>query len=276
MAMFDLKEMAKNRVLVSAHRGFCTGNIPCNTIPAYTAALAEGADIIELDISRSKDGTLYVFHPGTEPRYLKSEKLIADMTDAEVNAHPLLNADGSTTQYHVPLFDDVLEFLKGKCVINIDKFPFCPEDIVKTVRRHGMVDQALVKTNQDEKFYRMMEELAPDFAYMTFAVNQDRDSELLIKRKLNYLGTEALFQTEESEFATAAYHEKMHRLGLLTWSNAIVFRYTTVHSAGHTDDISIAGDPDNGWGYLAKLGYNMIQTDWVGPCIRYLQEKGYR
>lgn len=43
--------------------------------------------------------------------------------------------------------------------------------------------------------------------YMTFAVNHDRDSELLLKRKLNYLGTEALFQTEESEFATTAYHE---------------------------------------------------------------------
>ena len=121
-----------------------------------------------------------------------------------------------------------------------------------------------------------LKELALNFTYMTFAINHDRDSELLLKRKLNYLGTEALFQTEESEFATTAYHEKMHRLGLLTWSNAIVFKYITVHSAGHTDDISIAGDPDNGWGYLANLGYNMIQTNWVGPCIRYLKEKGYR
>lgn len=121
-----------------------------------------------------------------------------------------------------------------------------------------------------------LKELALNFTYMTFAVNHDRDSELLLKRKLNYLDTEALFQTEESEFATTAYHEKMHRLGLFTWSNAIVFKYITVHSAGHTDDISIAGDPDNGWGYLANLGYNMIQTDWVGPCIRYLKEKGYR
>lgn len=53
-----------------------------------------------------------------------------------------------------------------------------------------------------------LKELALNFTYMTFAINHDRDSELLLKRKLNYLGTEALFQTEENEFATTAYHEK--------------------------------------------------------------------
>lgn len=274
--MFDLREMAGERKLVSAHRGSWMGNIPCNTIFSFNAALAEGADIIELDISRSLDGTLYVFHPGTEPHFLKSEKLIADMTDEEVDRCPLVNVDGNFTQYFVPRFDDVLEELKGRCVINIDKFPMYPEAIIQTVRRHGMVDQALVKTFQEEKSYRLMEELAPDFAYMTFASDQDPDSEMLTKRRLNYLGIEALFKTEQSEFATPEYHEKMHRMGLLTWANAIVFKYTTVHSAGHTDDISIAGDPDNGWGYLAGLGYDMIQTDWVGPCIRYLKEKGYR
>lgn len=274
--MFDLREMARDNVLISAHRGTWMGNIPCNTIPAFTAALAEGADIIELDISRSRDGTLYVFHPGTEPHFLKSEKLIADMTDTEVAGHPLVNVDGAFTQYHVPLFDDVLEALKGKCVINIDKFTFYPEEIIAAVRRHGMTEQALVKTDQKEQYYRMMEELAPDFAYMTFAKDVDTDSEMLTHRKLHYLGTEALFKTEQSEFATRAYHEKMHAMGLLTWANAIVFNYKTVHSAGHTDDISIIGKPDEGWGYLADLGYDMIQTDWVPYCIKYLKEKGYR
>lgn len=274
--MFDLRSMAKGKVLVSAHRGTWAGNIPCNTIYAFKAALAEGADIIELDISRSLEGTLYVFHPGTEPHFLKSDKLIRDMTDSEVAKLRLVNADGAETQYSVPLFDDVLEELKGKCVINIDKFPLFPEDIVAAVRRHHMVDQALVKTDQDERYYRMMETLAPDFSYMTFAKDMDTDSETLATRKLNYIGTEALFKTEKSEFVSSAYHEKMHKLGLLTWANAIVFNYRTIHSAGHNDDISIGCDPDKGWGYLVDLGYDMIQTDWVVQCIRYLQKRGLR
>ena len=272
----DLRELARGNVLVAAHRGTWMGNIPGNTMMAFNMALREGADIIELDISRSMDGTLYVFHPGTEPHFLKSQKLIAQMTDAEVRQQRLINTDDAPTQYPVPLLDEVLEELKGRCVINLDKFFFWPREIIQTVRRHAMVEQVIVKTEQDEKFYRLMEELAPDFPYMTFAHDVDRDSEMLAGRALHYLGSEALFRTEDSEFATPEYHEKMHRMGLLTWANAIVFNYKTVHSAGHTDDLYAFGREDDGWGYLASLGYNMIQTDMVGPCVRYLTSRGWR
>ena len=274
--MFDLREMARGKVLVAAHRGTWMGNIPCNTIMAFNTALAEGADIIELDISRSLDGTLYVFHPGRENVYMHSEKLIAEMKDEEIRPLRLVNTDGTETQYPVPLFDDVLEALKGRCVINIDKFPRYPQEIVNTVRRHGMVDQALVKTKQDPRCYDMMEELAPDFAYMTFARESDPDSEQLVHRSLNYLGTEALFSTEDSELASAAYQEKMHRLGLLTWVNSIVYDYKAVLSAGHTDDLFTLGRADDGWGYLAALGFNIIQTDWVTHCLQYLKDHNWR
>ena len=68
----------------------------------------------------------------------------------------------------------------------------------------------------------------------------------------------------------------MHKMNLLTWANAIVFNYRIIHSAGHTDDVSVMGHPENGWGYLADLGYDMIQTDWVHACIDYLSRNGYR
>ena len=83
--MFDLHEMAKGKILVSAHRGSWMGNVPCNTLMSFNAALMEGADIIELDITSSIDGKLYVFHPGTEPMFLKSEKRITQMTSDEVD-----------------------------------------------------------------------------------------------------------------------------------------------------------------------------------------------
>ena len=61
---FDLVRDARQKTLLVAHRGISGGNIPCNTIAAFDAALADGADMIELDVSRSLDGTLYVFHGG--------------------------------------------------------------------------------------------------------------------------------------------------------------------------------------------------------------------
>ncbi|NMA64834.1 MAG: hypothetical protein GX957_01155 [Clostridiaceae bacterium] len=41
---------------IAAHRGSCGGNIPPNTIAACEAAIAQGADILEVDVARSSDG----------------------------------------------------------------------------------------------------------------------------------------------------------------------------------------------------------------------------
>ena len=52
---FDLFEKAKENIIIVAHRGACGGNIPCNTLTAYEIALKPGADMIEVDDSRSRD-----------------------------------------------------------------------------------------------------------------------------------------------------------------------------------------------------------------------------
>ena len=63
---FDLRADARERLLLVAHRGVWAGNIPCNTIAAYEAALRQGADMIEIDVDYTADGKLIVFHPGME------------------------------------------------------------------------------------------------------------------------------------------------------------------------------------------------------------------
>ena len=62
---FDILETARERIILCAHRGIFGGNIPCNTIASFDFAIAEGADMIELDVTRSADGELFIFHPGS-------------------------------------------------------------------------------------------------------------------------------------------------------------------------------------------------------------------
>ena len=45
----------KNKVLIAAHMGTHGGNIPGNTQAAFELALRQGADIIELDVTKSAD-----------------------------------------------------------------------------------------------------------------------------------------------------------------------------------------------------------------------------
>ena len=59
---FDLREKAKENIIVVAHRGATGGNIPCNSLASYEVALKQGADMLEVDMSISADGKLFLFH----------------------------------------------------------------------------------------------------------------------------------------------------------------------------------------------------------------------
>ena len=113
--MENYRATLRGRVLIAAHRGTAGGNIPCNSMLGYRAALRQGADIIELDVSRSLDGTLYCFHPCMEPRFTTSGKYISQMHDGEVNQLRLVNLDGAATEEPVPLLEEGLRLLRGKC-----------------------------------------------------------------------------------------------------------------------------------------------------------------
>ena len=69
-------ENTREKPILCAHRGISGGNIPCNTLAAFKAALYQGAEMIELDVSKAKDGEFFIFHPGMEVPHMKTHKRI--------------------------------------------------------------------------------------------------------------------------------------------------------------------------------------------------------
>ena len=63
MKFSDLSVIRNSSVLVASHRGATGSNIPSNTLESYALALRQGADIVELDVTKSLDGELFAFHP---------------------------------------------------------------------------------------------------------------------------------------------------------------------------------------------------------------------
>ncbi len=271
---FDLITDARQRTLITAHRGVSAGNIPCNTIAAFDGALHQGADMIELDVTKSLDGTLYVFHPGMEKPHLGSDRLITDMHDDEVAALRFVNQDNTPTQFRVNRFEEVLRHLKGRCYINVDKFWDNVGPIMEVIRSLDMADQILAKSAYSNRVIEETQRMAPEINFMLILYEKDlyTDDMLKLKRegKLNYVGVEAVFKTEASEFAHKEYIRSMHDKGLIVWGNSIVYNYKDVLAAGHNDDISISHDPDLGWGWLLDHGFDVIQTDWPLPLKMYM------
>ena len=134
---FDLKELAKEKLIMVAHRGIWGGNIPCNTIAAYEIALKQGADMIEVDVDASADGQLFIFHPAMETAHLNQQVSIPKLPASEVRKLRYVNVDDTKTQFGLETLDDVLENFKGRCYINIDKFCNNPVEIAKAYDQAG-------------------------------------------------------------------------------------------------------------------------------------------
>ena len=271
-SIFENKQ-EKNIPFLTAHRGVNGANVPCNTMLAYKIAIDQGADVVEIDVTKSKDGEYFVFHPGMEPVFLKCGKFIPDMTAKEVLETPLLNLDEVKTHYRVPLLKDVLTFLKDKVYINVDKFWMDVKGISEIIRECGVEKQVIVKTPVEEEYFEQVEKYAPDMMFMPMSRHTDTVTEIFKKRNINYIGVEALFDNLNDEIASPEYIKRMHDNKLLVWCNSIVYNEADVISAGLTDDISLEKGGDFGWGKLANLGFDFIQTDWLLAVKYYLQNR---
>ena len=73
------------RPLVFAHRGGCALG-PENTLAAFDAGLATGADGLELDVHLSSDGVLVVCHDATLERTTAEAGRVADRTAAQLTS----------------------------------------------------------------------------------------------------------------------------------------------------------------------------------------------
>ena len=231
---------------------------------------------MELDAERSADGALFVQHPGMEKVHLGLKDSIRWHPAREVEQLRRLNCDLTPTEWPIASLEEALRLLRGKCIVNIDKFWENPEEIAKLVRRLGMKDQVLIKTANRPEYLRDVERYAPDLPYMVLVREEDCTHEELMRRNLRYVGVEALFSSDEAPVASRAYLERMHRDRKIVCCNAIVYDYRTVLTGGHTDDVSVVEDPELGWGWLADRGFDLIQTDYLLPCRQFLEATGRR
>lgn len=274
MGLFE--QAKRKKVLLMAHRGVSAGNIPCNSLQAFRIAQNQGADIVELDVERSSDGVLFVQHPGMEKVHLGLQDSIKNHPASAVSQLRQLNCDLSPTEWTITALEDALRLLRGRCIVNIDKFWENPRKIAELVRRLGMEDQVLIKTENRPDYLEDVERYAPDLPYMMLVREEDHTHRELMRRRINYVGVEALFTTDDAPVASYEYLDRMHRDQKIVCCNAIVYDYRTVLSGGHTDDVSMVEDPKDGWGWLADRGFDLIQTDFLLPCRQFLEDTGRR
>jgi glycerophosphoryl diester phosphodiesterase len=104
--------------LLIAHRGASAEHVE-NTLPAFRAALALGADVLESDVHVTRDGHPVLAHDADGARVAGDPRAIAECTLAEVERWDLARALPGSPPAHIPTLDATLAELPH-AVLNLD------------------------------------------------------------------------------------------------------------------------------------------------------------
>ena len=123
---------------VVVHRG-ANFLAPENTLPSARAALKYGAEWIELDVRKSKDGVLYNLHDETLDRTTDGHGPIRLVTSSEIERLDAGSWFGPAFRgLKMPRIETMLDSLKGKANVFFDVKKGTPvADLVKLVRAKG-------------------------------------------------------------------------------------------------------------------------------------------
>ncbi len=278
------------RPMSCAHRAITyIGNpIPENSLVAIQDSIDHKVDIVELDISRTKDGVYVLCHDSSIKRtttYTGSLN-VSEMTYAEICKYPLLQYTGGSRDVYrdengntlvMPTFEDALKLCKGKIMINLDKFTSQWSnrmELYELVRKNDCLDIVMFKGGYDSQkilgwHAEIMKKYGKDATMPNFCtMNSKRNAESWVKEIKAHHDAKTAFTVEagfsdytqpQSNPAVIAKIKQYTR----TFTNVLFESIGGTHSAKHKEN-------STGWAAVLSLGYNIIQTNNAADLVDYI------
>ena len=157
----DTSVLYKNHpYLLFGHRG-SPQQEPENTIPSFKRAIADGCNAIELDVHRTSDGHLIVFHDATLERTTNGAGRVSEHTLAELQTLNAANLwPGRNEQ--IPTLKAVIEALPHNTIFNfeIKNFSFFSEqrtelELVRFIHENKLRDRVILSSFNPLNIWRV-------------------------------------------------------------------------------------------------------------------------
>ena len=151
---FDLTRVA--RPLLIGHRGY-PERYPENTRASFEGAMQAGCDMIELDVTLSRDRKVVVIHDDTLDRTTNGKGPVLERTLEEIKR---LDAGSwfapRFSVERIPELSEVMELTAGRCMLNIEikqsafeaGYPIdaIEHQVVTLVRASGAMDRVIISS----------------------------------------------------------------------------------------------------------------------------------
>ncbi|MER9234379.1 glycerophosphodiester phosphodiesterase family protein [Mesorhizobium sp. M0622] len=299
---FEHANRWRDHVMVAAHRagGMQAGKTlyPENSIAAIEASIAMGAEIVEVDIRRSKDGQFVVMHDSWLDRTTTCKGEVDKHTLAELKTCRLvIEGTGAVTGETVSTLRELLMATRDKILINLDN-KLDTESLtgmVAVARDLGIAEQVIVKENlwdaeriatvaaamdAIEGGFQFMPIIADDAVHdAMFAEKVSRAFPVRAIELINWrAGAETLTETGGPLFSprmrAIAVRGDWH-----IWADtyAIVNKPGGFLAGGRGDELAVAASlPRETYGFWVERGATIIQTDEPNAAIGWLAANGFR
>ncbi len=271
--IINFRNAYNGNILIAAHRGDHK-NFPENSVEGMVSAAGLGADIVEVDVQKTKDGVLVLSHDKTLDRATNGSGAIPELTFSEIQKFFLKNPDGSISNLKIPTLRSVMLAMKGKAMIMLDKSFNHFDDCLDLSRELGMMDQVIFKSSKTLDEMEIVLKKNPD-VYYGYGIEDKKKNyiNLYIQciKQLRPQMLEISYRKETSWFLSDEARRLAKKYDVRIWNNSL--DRPTWCNAGHCDSKAL-GDPDGNWGWQIKQGVGIIQTDEISALRAYLSSLG--
>lgn len=272
-----LRDPNNHEVLIASHRGRFGSSVMENSRMAFLLAVAEGADMVEMDLDRTKDGKIVAHHDRSMMRLFHKDSKICEWTLAELKEMPLYNCYGGQNASQIDSFQEILDALKDKTILILDRCWHCWDDVYDLLMQNKMLEQAIFKFNLDDNNAFQWAYAHPDCMFIPITGDIDLyPLAFQLQHIAKVPALEILPVSPESPCFQDHSFAQLKDHGLKVWCNALDLSRELVYGAGFDDLTSLRDGGNAGWGVLISHGVTIIQTDFPIHLKRYLVNRGIR
>lgn len=272
----EINDPESDYVAVISHRGDWR-NYPENSIPAIESVIRMGADMVEIDVSMTRDSVLVLCHDNTIDRTTNGKGRVSDITYDSLMTFNLKRANNVVTDtLKMPTLKEALLCCKDRILVNVDKAYNYYDQVIALTEELGVTGQVLMKGKSSVG--KVREDMAKHDTNLLYMPVID----------INKPSGQALFaEYQEKGVVPMAYEvcwtrpgreldecvAAIHSTGSKLWVNTLW--PSLCGGPGNDDDAAFAAaDPGDVYGRYMEMGVSMIQTDRPAMLLDYLRSVG--
>lgn len=239
--------------VVVAHRGEHS-HAPENSLQAIELAIRGGADYVELDVRRTRDGEHVLMHDATVDRTTTGHGPVADLDWSDIGKLRLKYGGQPDQAEMVPRLSDALPRLRGRAGLYLDFKDGAREVVARLLREAAMTERTVVYDRLgNEAAWR---KVAPELPLMVSPALEDLTDQGLTRLKQRY-PVEILDGPASAYTAAAVRAAQAH--GFQVWL-----------------DIQGPWEGPAFWRRILALGADGLQSDKPSELVAFLRAEGRR